>query len=227
MNSIELKREPSSAPEFAGLLKSATARLTDAQCDALKLPWRLSGTCPMARLQRPPLGPRVLPSSSTLRPAAASCARWCASNRPLAAWIAFRRGLAPCQLRGQLIAAALGAVFAVLDRVCISDLAPKLLNLSGQSLFVLTHAPVAHGFVLARVGTHLGAVYPHAPELDQARLARMLHHLCTQRRVFGHMQTSKLAQRAVRGPIARSQYTKCNVLLQAPAILREENMPLV
>ncbi|MFA7527777.1 MAG: hypothetical protein WCZ18_08950 [Ottowia sp.] len=31
----QLKREPPSAPEFAGLLKSATARLTDAQRDAL------------------------------------------------------------------------------------------------------------------------------------------------------------------------------------------------
>jgi hypothetical protein len=73
---------------------------------------------------------------------------------------------------------------------------------------------VAHRLVAARVGLDLGAVYRDGAELHEAHLARQAHNLDEQVREFLEMEGPEVADRAVRGKVARCQHPERHVLVQ-------------
>ncbi len=88
-----------------------------------------------------------------------------------------------------------------------------------QFSFGFEHVPVAHGLVSAGVGLDLGAVHRNRAELDQAHLTGQAHHLHEQLAQFPQMESSEVADRAMRREVVGSQHTKCDIFVQLPGDL--------
>jgi hypothetical protein len=95
----------------------------------------------------------------------------------------------------------------------------KRVDLRLQLGFGLAHVAVAHGSVAAGVGLELGAVHRDGAQLDQPHLARQTHHLLEQLRQLQQMEGTELADRSVRGEVARRQHPEGHVLVQLPGDL--------
>jgi hypothetical protein len=78
--------------------------------------------------------------------------------------------------------------------------------------------------VLARIGLNLGAIQPNGPKLHQPQLSGQLRYLNKQLLELRQMPKPKIADRSVRGKIARPKHPKRYILEQLSGHLaRREN----
>ena len=117
--------------------------------------------------------------------------------------------LATGNLRGDV---QLGLV--LLGLVGRTYLVEQGLDLRLQLGFGLEHVAAAHRLVAAGVGLDLGTVHRDGAELDQPHLACQAHDLHEQVRELLQMEGPEVADRAVRGKVARCQHPERHVLVQ-------------
>jgi hypothetical protein len=120
----------------------------------------------------------------------------------------------PPELFGQLVPRAVRPVAGVLRGIHPFRPLQQHADLLGQAGLLLGHAPIAHGLVLAGVGSDLRPVQRHVPQLDQPRLPSQPQHLVEQLAQGLEVPPAKLAQGPeVRG-VARRQHPEGHVFVQ-------------
>ena len=95
----------------------------------------------------------------------------------------------------------------------------ELLDLGSKPGVVFHQSVVAHRLVLARVGLDLGAIQRNGPKLHQSQLSCQPRYLNKQLCKLGQMPKPKIADRSVRGEIARSKHPKRDILVKLSCYL--------
>ena len=124
--------------------------------------------------------------------------------------------LPPPQLRRQLVAPYIHPQPQVLGQVGVVRRPQQLVDLAGQTPFLLLHPTVAHRLALARVRAHLRPVDRQLPEPCKAQLASQTDHLDEQLLEIVQVPPPKLADRPVLREVARRQHPERHVLFQLP-----------
>jgi hypothetical protein len=120
----------------------------------------------------------------------------------------------PPELFGQLVPRAVRPVAGVLRGIHAFCPLQQHADLLGQAGLLLGHAPIAHGLVLAGVGSDLRPVQRHVPQLDQPRLPSQPQHLVEQLAQGLEVPPAKLAQGPEVGGVARRQHPEGHVFVQ-------------